>query len=512
MVFIMKILSKICSFVLVCALVFTLFLGINVSAASSATISFNKKELLVNEELVATVTINADENMQSLKFVLNYDPSVLQFTSGDSSSGGAGVVTVVHPAGNSPKVTLSYRFKTLKTGNASISMSDSAYVNFDEQIVAVPPQGGSINVKTEDVTLSSNANLKSMYLGAGTLNPAFSPNITTYNVLIPNSATKCLVYATTADPDATLEVEGSSTMKIGANKRVVIVTAPDGTQKSYTLNITRSDVPDEEENTSSTTSSQSNSSITSSLLTSLGTVNYTVATDISSVTLFKGFKASTAKYNGIDVAIATDENGYYKIYYLKSPDSEELVPCLLDNENNTFNKLKYITIGENTYIFEDFPVDKSVSEDYYSATAKVFDYTLSCYANSDTKLADFYYVYCFSEDRFGVYTYDSREKTLQRSPELVLSDISADTEPSKDTGLLARFSMLKANAKIMVVCLIVAIIIAIALIVLLIIKLFHKNDYDDFEDDFEDDEFDSISFDENFVIDSNDNNTDSNDE
>lgn len=497
----MKFLNKVFSLILVFVIISTLFVGLNVSA-SSAVISFDKKEYLVNEEVVATVTINADENMQSLKFILNYDPSVLQFTSGDSSSGGAGVVTVVHPAGNSPKVTLTYRFKTLKIGSASISMADSAYVNFDEQIVAVPPQGGSLSVKTNEPVLSSNANLKSMYLGAGTLSPAFSPDITTYNVLIPNSATKCLVYAETADKDATLVVEGSSTMKIGLNTRVVIVTAPDGTQKSYTLNITRSDKPDEE--TSSTTVSSDTSS-TSSLLTSLGSVNYTVATDISSVKLFKGFKISAARYNGVDVSVATDENGIYKIYYLKSPDSEELIPCLLDNESNTFTMLKYVTIGENTYIFADFPVDKTVSDGYYSSNARVFNHQLECYASSDTKLSDFYYVYCFSVDRYSVYRYDSKEQTLQRAPEFELLDIDSAAS-NEDEGILKKFSSLKPNAKIMVICLLVAILVAIALIVLLIIKLF-KNRNDEFDYyDFDDEEFDSVEINEDFVINKDDEN------
>lgn len=504
----MKRFCKILSLFLVSLIIVTSIVCINVSAATRAVISFNKKDFSLNEELVATVTVNADENMQALQFTLNYNQDVIEFVSGDSSSGGAGLIKVVHPVGNSSKATLTFRFKAIKAGSASISMSDSCYVNFDEQQIAVPPQGGSVSVKSNDTSASSNANLKSLRLGVGTLSPAFSPNITTYDVLIPNSATQCLVYATTEDKNATFDVEGSSTMKIGANKRVVIVTAPNGTQKSYTLNITRSDVADDEDLTSSDTSGTTSG--TSSLIGSIDSVNYTIATDISNVPLFKGFSISNALYNGTDVAIATDEGGNYKIYYLKSPDSEELIPCLLDNETNTFEKLKYVTIGENTYIFEDFPADKSVSSDYYSALAKLYGHQVKCYADNNTKLADFYYVYCFSNNRYGVYRYDSKEETLQRSPDFVLSDISDDTSTDANGNILDRFASLKGNAKIMVLCLLIAILIAIALIILLIIKIFKKNDYDDFDEDLEDIEkdFESVTFNEDFVLENEDENND----
>ena len=502
----MKKIYKVLSLFLVAIIVLTTIVCINVSAATRAVISFNKKDFSLNEELVATVTVNADENMQALQFTLNYNQDIIQFVSGDSSSGGAGVIKVVHPVGNSSKATLTFRFKAIKAGSASISMSDSSYVNFDEQQIAVPPQGGSVNVKTKDSSVSSNANLKSLRLGVGTLNPAFSPNVTTYNILIPNSATQCLVYATTEDSNATFDVEGSSTMKIGLNKRVVIVTAPNGTQKSYTLNITRSDVADDTESITSSTTSETTSG-TTSLTTSMDSVNYTIATDISSVKLFKGFSISTAMYKGSDVAIATDEDGNYKIYYLKSPDSEELIPCLLDNETNTFEKLKYVTIGENTYIFEEFPEDKTVSSNYYSASAKIYGHQVKCYADNNTKLADFYYVYCFSNNRYGVYRFDSKEETLQRSPDFVLSDFTDDTGSDAKDNIFTRFSSLKGNAKIMVLCLLIAILIAIALIILLIIKIFRKSDYDDFDEDLNEDfedEFESVTFNEDFVLEKED--------
>lgn len=489
-------------FATILTVIFSLF-SFNVSAAS-AILSFSKSSADVGDSVTVTVTVKGN-NLTGADLRITYSQDILTYVSG-ADGGGAGSLQIVDMTlSEDTSKSYSVTFKAEKAGAAQISVSGYVSDGIPASDVDI---GASATLNVVNKVLSSNANLKSLRLGVGTLSPAFSPDITSYDVLIPNSATKCLVYATTADSNATLDVQGDSAMKIGYNKRVVIVTAPNGTQKSYTLNITRSDVPDDGELTSSDASDTS--SETSSLIGSIDSVNYTIATDISNVPLFKGFSISTALYNGTDVAIATDEGGNYKIYYLKSPDSEELIPCLLDNETNTFEKLKYVTIGENTYIFEEFPEDKTVSSNYYSASAKIYGHQVKCYADNNTKLADFYYVYCFSNNRYGVYRYDSKEVTLQRSPDFVLNDISDENTADANGNILDRFASLKGNAKIMVLCLLIAILIAIALIILLIIKIFKKNDYDDFDEDLEDieNDFESVTFNEDFVLENEDENND----
>ncbi len=469
-------------FLIVFTTIFSVF-SVDIFAAK-ATISFNKSTVNVGDNVSVTVNISGN-GITAADITLAYNPDILTYSSG-AESGGAGNVRILDIMGmeiiNSKSYTIV--FKAEKAGSCQISVS--AVVS--EGNPAVDSEtGASATLNVVNKTLSSNANLKSLRLGVGVLSPAFSPNVTNYDVLIPNSATKCLVYATTADPDATLVVEGSSTMEIGANKRVVIVTAPNGTQKSYTLNITRSDQPDDA------------TSEISSLSTTLDESNYVVATDISSVQMFKGFTASTALYNGVDVPVAVDNGDNFKIYYLKSADSDVLIPCTLDNETNTFKKLKYITQGEYTYILAEFPSDKTVSGNYYPITAKISDFDIECYAEQSSELTDFYYIYCFVDEHFGIYRYDSRENTIHRFPEFKLIDVNADSDV-KELGLLDKFASLPTNSKLMVVCLLVAIIVAIALIVLLIIKLINnKKDNLEFEDDEELD-FENITFDNDFLI------------
>lgn len=488
---------KFLSLVIAVIIIISSFFTLTTSAATSV-LSFSANTVNVGDKVTVTVSVKGSD-ISGVDLSVSYNSDILRYDSG-ATSGGAGslkIVELILPTVNSKSYSLS--FTALKAGSSQISFNGTVAEGDNAADVSV---GASATLSVINKVLSDNANLKSLRLGVGTLSPAFSPDITTYDVLIPNSATKCLVYATTADPDATLDVEGSSTMEVGANKRVVVVTAPNGTQKSYTINITRSDLPDGE-------TPPTESDVTSDTLsTTLESANYVVATDISSIQMFKGFTATTALYNGVDVPVAIDNDGNFKIYYLKSADSEALIPCTLDNETNTFKKLKYITQGEYTYIVTEFPKGKEIDDKYYRITAKISDFDIECYANQSSELNDFYYIYCFANDRYGVYRYDSRENTIHRYPEFKLTDATTDTNV-KDLNFLDKFASLPTNSKLMVACLFVAIVVAITLIILIIIKLIHnRNDNLIFEDEDDDLDFENVSFDNDFLISSNDNSFD----
>ena len=64
------------------------------SAAATATIAFSSKSPKVNDAVTVTVTVNGSEAMYSTELSVSYNPDVLRFESGDSASGGAGIVKV----------------------------------------------------------------------------------------------------------------------------------------------------------------------------------------------------------------------------------------------------------------------------------------------------------------------------------------------------------------------------------------------------------------------------------
>jgi Cadherin-like beta sandwich domain len=97
------------------------------------------------------------------------------------------------------------------------------------------------------ITVGEDNNLKTLTVSPGTLSPAFSAGTQDYTVNVASTVTEVIVVATKSDPNAVisgdLPNEGRATLKLdgpGTTKIVsLIVTAPNGTSRTYTITVTR---------------------------------------------------------------------------------------------------------------------------------------------------------------------------------------------------------------------------------------------------------------------------------
>lgn len=446
-----KLFKKLTALTAAATLIFCCFI-FNASAAATATIAFSNSKPAVNDSVTVTVTVSGGEAMYSTEFSVSYNPDTLRFDSGDSASGGAGVVKVAGLPSGATKQSYSLKFTAIAAGSSVIQASGVAYYQNTEDSV-----GASATMTVSDAAKSDNANLKSLSLSKGTLSPKFSASKTSYTATVANSVTEVKVYATAQDSGANVSVSGESALKVGSNTRTVTVTAPSGAQKVYTITITRS----EEETVSEPDVPEVNP-----YETMVDGATYTVLSDISGITLPAGFTVSTAEYNGTEVAAAKDSDGNYILYYLKAADSEAVEPYLLNGD--TFERLQYAAIGDKIYIFSEIPADLTAPEGYYETAVKIGDFSLKAFVANSTEFTDFYYVYCFYDNAYRMYRYDSRENVLQRAPEFKL--VPLEEKQLGDAGFATRFASLTANAKTVVIGLLLAAVAAIALIVLLIVK------------------------------------------
>jgi hypothetical protein len=85
---------------------------------------------------------------------------------------------------------------------------------------------------------SSDATLKELTLSAGTLTPAFSPSVTAYSVNLSTGATTVNITAVANDSKATVVGAGAKTFTASGTTANIVVTAEDGTSKTYTVTIT----------------------------------------------------------------------------------------------------------------------------------------------------------------------------------------------------------------------------------------------------------------------------------
>lgn len=472
-----KLLKKIVVFLATAVLAVSCFSFIG--SAEGTTIALSKKSLAPGETLTVTVTVSSAQAMYAAEFSLNYDPAVLQYNSGDASSGGAGLVKVASAASGETRKSFSISFTAIAAGNSSLSVSAVKYASDTE----VDISGASASVSVVNAALSDNANLKSLRISGGALSPQFNANTTAYTATVPFSVTQCKVYATAAESNAKVDVSGSYNIPVGVTQRVVTVTAPSGAQKAYTITITRL----AENAAESTDSSASESTPENSNAAEIDGKSYTVMSDLTGITIPKGFNTSSAVYNGNNVASIKDDNGEYEIYYMKSADSEEPTLFTFNSDDNKFVPLKYMYVGDSLCIFAE--PESGTPEGYYTTTASINGFTVKCFAMAEQTMSDFYIVRCYRDGSYKYYRYDSKEGTLQREP-----DFKVEKTASVEAGgnLAERFSKISTTGKVIITCVVIAVLAVIALIVLFAVKLIKEHGNINPSEGQDDEAFDSI--------------------
>jgi len=466
---------------------------VGVSAANDTIISFSKSKVNVGDNVSVTVTVS-ESKIYSVDISVSYDEKVLKYVSG-ASEGGGGEVKIVEALSGENKKSFVINFKAAKAGSCVISARGSVGAGIPSTDINLT--GASATMTVNDVSLSANANLQSLTVSSGNLSPRFSSSKTSYSVDVKKSVTSCKIYATTADPDAKVSVSGSSTLKIGANKRTVTVTAPSGAQKVYTVVINRSNVDEQTSSVESTTSAIEEEDPLDVIIDG---VSYKVISNIKKIEIPKGFKVSKRLFNGVDVTVAVDDESIYELFYLTSADGETVASYQYDEESNAFQRVYVISQGDKQYIVSQIPEGFAIPEGYYETNANIQDMVIKCYASTD--IADMYYIYCYYNGKSSMYRYDTIEDVLQRSPEFRLVTAENKLENKTSNSFIARFESLSTNAKTVVVCLAIGLIGILVMIILLICKLVislrNKNNNED------DDNFDAVKLNENFEIVSDD--------
>ena len=120
-------------------------------------------------------------------------------------------------------------------------------------VVVTAQDGTTTKTYTVDVLRpSTNANLSALSLSPGTLTPQLDIIRTDYTATVANATTSVTVGATTANNAASVTVgattannaasvtiNGGTSLNVGENTITVVVTAEDGTTKTYTVIVTR---------------------------------------------------------------------------------------------------------------------------------------------------------------------------------------------------------------------------------------------------------------------------------
>lgn len=470
-------------------LIFSVF-AIGTSAVGGKTsMSFSSNSPKVGDTLTVTLRyFEFDEEATNVSGTLNFDTTIFKFVdsnAAESSSvtGGVKFVSSVTGAGeafvrvnlevisdgtcrivlNNPEVASSSGTDPLTATGASITTSNG------ETLPNTPAGDGS------------NASLTSITVAAGTLEPAFSPDITEYTVVVPYTQKDGVLSCESKDPNATITVSGSRELSVGITTRTITVIATDGSRKDYKINFNRLD-----ENGNNTQMPTENG-----IKFTLNDKEYIVGSVGIGTIPPVGFYLSSVTIDGKEVSAYKDSSGKAVLLYLVAADSSD--EGLFLYENGQVQAFNFINVGNGIYIIKDITDDADIPEGLVKATYEINGKTVDCYKYSDAALSDFVIFSAISpKGNTGYYSYDVSENTIQRIVKFAASKTVASAE-GKEVS--------ESTKTVIMMLIIIFAVLLIMLIVALVVKMGKKSGKD-FGSIFEVEEYemseDSNTPDDNF--------------
>lgn len=291
------------------------------------------------------------------------------------------------------------------SGSASVSIVAADKPDDSEPAPAPTPSGGGSSTDNDPgVSLSSNNALSSLTVSAGTLTPAFDPAITEYTLSLPSQSDRLTITANPSDSRATVQGDGDISLQDGETSLSVVVTAEDGSAKTYTITVQVAQAP--------------------TLFLDYNGQRLGVVKDVSQVTPPAGFApAEPITYSGDTLPIWTDVSGKRTLVYLMDEKTSAQGFYLFSQTTGVQSPYLPILCGSVTYIYTDIPKELSSVPGLTPATVKAFGQTLNGWTYNDASLKDFCVLYLMDDaGSYGYYTYDSRAETLQRFSGAVFTD------------------------------------------------------------------------------------------
>ena len=326
-----------------------MFMAPNTVFASSANVSVSASNtVMLGNTVKVTVNLTSSSLIGSWQVDLNYDKNYLQLTNSSAEGGGTYMVNVSSTGTKSKSYT--FTFKTLKSGNAKVSIGSAMLVDYNSMDnMSVSKGSKTISIKTKaeiEASYSDNANLKSLSVGNYELTPAFDKSTLEYTVEVENDVETVNISATKADSNASVSGTGDVTLLEGSNKFEVVVTAQKGNTQKYVLNIIRKEL--------------------SPIPVKLDGKEYILVRNVKALSEFVGFENTTVTYEDVEIPAlknttidytivgVKDDDGNVKMYKFENGEiTDEYIE--LKNGNSIITPLKLIEkdVFEKAYELSD---------------------------------------------------------------------------------------------------------------------------------------------------------------
>ena len=390
---------------IICTVVFALLLCMTQSVfAASISVTAGQSSVKVGNTVAFTITVPS--NTQAWTYQVAWSDN-LTYVSGDTEPMGF--------EGNSTRNQLIFKANGEGTGKVwiaggSYSIDRQPYDASGSATVSIvsasqPSQGydhGDFDDDPPTPSKSSNNALASLTVSAGELAPAFDPTITDYTLSLPLRTNKITFPATPSDSKATVQGDGEVALRGGENKVAVVVTAEDGSAKTYNITVKVAREP--------------------TVFFSLNGESLGVMQDTDGVTPPAGFSPTTVPYSGEELPAWTNAAGQM-LLYLVNQDTLAAGFYLYDEAEGVQSPYLPIVYGATTYVYTGVPAEKESIPGLTLCDVEAFGHILKGWKYRDASLQDFCVLYLMDAGgNYGCHTYDSQSGTLQRFSGAVFTD------------------------------------------------------------------------------------------
>ena len=390
---------------IICTVVFALLLCMTQSVfAAGISVTAGQSSVKVGNTVAFTITVPS--NTQAWTYQVAWSDN-LTYVSGDTEPMGF--------EGNSTRNQLIFKANGEGTGKVwiaggSYSIERQPYDASGSATVSIvsasqPSQGydhGDFDDDPPTPSKSSNNALASLTVSAGELAPAFDPTITDYTLSLPLRTNKITFTATPSDSKATVQGDGEVALRGGENKVAVVVTAEDGSAKTYNITVKVAREP--------------------TVFFSLNGESLGVMQDTDGVTPPAGFSPTTVPYSGEELPAWTNAAGQM-LLYLVNQDTLAAGFYLYDEAEGVQSPYLPIVYGATTYVYTGVPAEKESIPGLTLCDVEAFGHILKGWKYQDASLQDFCVLYLMDAGgNYGCHTYDSQSGTLQRFSGAVFTD------------------------------------------------------------------------------------------
>lgn len=412
-------------------------------ADETARISIGSASGTVGDTVTVTLTVSASNSIDAAAIPVSYDNSVIK----PVGSGNSGIVSfaLLDAAAYGATESISMKFEIIAAGTTTLSVAGDAKVSVNGERAAIQSSSSGTVTGKAPVSYSSDNTLSSLQISPGTLSPAFSPEITTYNASVDSDVEELVVSAVANDSNAKVSVSGRK-MDPGRNTTTITVTAEDGSVKKYIIYTTRAAGSNEQETqTEAETQTEGQTEQTDNIQVTIDKVQYTIIQDYSEHELPEGYEETEIDYNGGKIIAGKGLKTGLILMYLES-DNGEGGFYVYDETTKTFSP--YNTVDEPQVTFVVLPIPDSVNKpDGYTLTRFTMNgKEVDVLIDADRQYCLFYGVSSSGEK--GWFSYRISDATIQ-AYSIDKSDISGiintsgkDTKPANNKGYIVVISIL----------------------------------------------------------------------